>query len=372
MHQIADTINSRWKLLEELSRDSGQGNTFIVSDNLDVDDRSKYVIKLLKIEDPKALVRFEREIKACFALKHRNIVKVKDSAYEDTPTPYLVTEYCSGRELTAEKIRNLPTIERLRMFEYICEAIAHAHREGVIHRDIKPGNIFLENLDSLIPIVGDFGLCFFKGEESRERPTATRGSIGNWEFGPPEGHMGRQNSPDESFDVYNLGRLLYWLLSSGSLLYREYFDRAEFDLRTDGADHVVHLAYEVIARSVNEDPARRYATAAKMLEDVKELIVFAEKDGRYLDCGLPQSCVFCRVGNYHWEYLGAQDNDCYQFAEYGLSFQPIRGVPINPRILFGRCGHCGNVQQFRLDTTVKWHSEWKNVPPSPHAPKWKQ
>jgi serine/threonine protein kinase len=366
MTKVGDTINSRWKLIEELSSDSGQGNTFLAIDSHGLCN-GPHVVKLLKVQDPKALARFEKEIKACLALQHPNIVRVVDSAYQNTPTPYLVTEYCSGRALTAEKIGNLSTIERLRMFEYICVAIAHAHREGVIHRDIKPGNIFLENSDSLIPIVGDFGLCFFKGDKNAERQTPIIGeSIGNWEFGPPEGHLGRQNSPDESFDVYNLGKLLYWLLSGGRTLYREYFDKPEFDLRKDGADHVVHLAYEFIAKSVTENPARPYATAATMLDDVKELLVFAENDGRYLDCALPQSCVFCRVGNYDWQFLGTQDNDRFQFAEYGLSFHEPQ-VVVYPRVLFGRCGHCGNVQQFRLDDRVKRSSEWKNVPPSPHA-----
>jgi hypothetical protein len=122
----------------------------------------------------------------------------------------------------------------------------------------------------------------------------------------------------------------------------------------------------VMTKSVTEDPTRRYATAAKMYEDVKELVVFVENDGRYLDCALHQSCVFCRVGNYNWQFLGAHDNDRFQFAEYGLSFHEPQ-VVVYPRVLFGNCGRCGNVQQFRLDDRVKRSSEWKNVPPSPHA-----
>jgi serine/threonine protein kinase len=370
MTKVGETINSRWKLVDELSKDTGQGNTFLVVDGQNPDDNTKYVIKLLKVEDPKALARFEKEIRASFALKHRNIVKVKDSAYEDTPIPYLVTEYCSGKALTAEKIRNLPTIERLRIFEYICEAITHAHREGVIHRDIKPDNIFLENSDSLIPIVGDFGLCFFKDDKDAQRQTASRESMGNWQFGSPE-RSRREDHPSSSFDVYQLGKLLYWLLSNGVILDREDYDVPYFDLRKDGAEHALYLAYEVFAKSVTKDPGHRYQTAAQMLDDVKELVMFAESDGRYLDCAIPQSCLFCRVGNYDWEFLGTQDNDRYQFAEYGLSVHQIPVVP-SPRILFGKCGRCGNVQQFRLDDRVKRSSEWTNVPRSPHAPKLKE
>lgn len=368
MHQIGETINSRWKLVEKLCPDSGQGNTFLVVDSLHAEDSTQYVIKLLKAQEPKALARFNKEIKASFALKHRNIIKVKDSEYENTATPYLVTEYCSGGALTAEKITSLPTIDRLRMFEQICEAIAyaHGHRDRVIHRDIKPGNIFLETSDSLIPIVGDFGLCFFIDDKNRERPTATKESMGNWEFGPPE-RTRREDHPSASFDVYQLGKLLYWLLSDGVILDREDFDTPYFDLRKNCCDHAVYLAYDVIGRSVIKDPERRYQTGTQMLEDVKELVMFAENEGRYLDCDIPQSCVFCRVGNYDWEFLGTHSNDRYQFADYGLSVRQIPEAPFDPRILFGKCGRCGNVQQFRLDDRVKRSSEWKNVPASPHA-----
>jgi hypothetical protein len=64
MHQIGDTINSRWKLVDELCPDSGQANTFLAVDSLDADDSAKYVIKLLKVQEPKALARFDKEIKA--------------------------------------------------------------------------------------------------------------------------------------------------------------------------------------------------------------------------------------------------------------------------------------------------------------------
>jgi serine/threonine protein kinase len=347
MTKVGDTI-SRWKLVEELSSDSGQGNTFLVVDSLKADDSAKYVIKLLKVQNPKALARFEKEIRASFALKHRNIVKVKDSAYEHTPIPFLVTEYCSGRALTAEKIRNLPTIERLRMFQYICEAITHAHQEGVIHRDIKPGNIFLENSDSLVPIVGDFGLCFFKDDENAERQTATAESMGNWQFGPPE-RSRRDERPSGSFDVYQLGKLLYWLLSDGVILDREDYDTPYFDLRKVGAEHEVYLAYELFAKSVAKNPGHRYQTAAQFLDDVKELVVFAEKEGRYLDCALPHACVFCSVGSYEWKYLGTHKDDRLQFASYGLKFDGDFRIVVYPLVLIGRCDRCGNIQQFRLD-----------------------
>ena len=254
MTKVGDIINSRWRLTKELSSDSGQGDTFLAVDTRKPDHATEYVIKLLKVEDPKALIRFEGEIRACLALQHPNIVKVIDSAYEDAPAPYLVTEYYSGGDLTSESIRERSLLEKLRMFELICGAIAYAHksRQGaVIHRDIKPRNIFFKSPGSMSPIVGDFGLCFFKEDNKSARPTATREAVGAWEFRPPEADIGRVESLNESADVYMLDKLLYWFLS-GETLVREYYDRDPFELRNKDAAHAVHLPYEVLSRSIKE------------------------------------------------------------------------------------------------------------------------
>ena len=92
MTEVGDFIGPRWRLTKKLCSDSGQGNTFLAVDDLNPDDSTEYVIKLLRVQEPKALARFEKEIRASLALQHPNIVRVKDSRYEDTSTPYLVTE----------------------------------------------------------------------------------------------------------------------------------------------------------------------------------------------------------------------------------------------------------------------------------------
>ena len=149
MSEVGDFIGTRWRLTKKLCSDSGQGNTFLAVDDLEPDDSAEFEVKLLKVQDPKALARFEKEIRASLTLQHPNIVRVKDSRYENTAAPYLVTEYCAGGELTAEKIRDLSLTERLRMFQSICEAMAHAHGEGVIHRDIRGLHADKEDNDEL-------------------------------------------------------------------------------------------------------------------------------------------------------------------------------------------------------------------------------
>jgi serine/threonine protein kinase len=371
MSKVGDTINSRWKLVDELSKDTGQGNTFLVVDGQKPDDSTRYVIKLLRVENPKALARFEREIKSCLALQHPNIVKVKDSAYEDTPTPYLVMEYCSGGELSADKIRDLSLLEKLRMFESICGAVSFAHKSpngAVIHRDIKPGNIFFKDSSSLTPIVGDFGLCFFKEDNKSARDTATREAVGAWEFRPPEADVGRVESCSEYSDVYMLGKLLYWFVSGGDVLVREYHKDEPFDLRKRTKAPMIHYVYELFEKSIVEKPSGRYATANEMVEHVTQLIAFAEHDTPYLDLKLPQHCVFCRVGEYRFELEPSivEGKFVYRRSQfYGLKFQ-MDGhdthVSTYPRILYAICDRCGNVQNFRLDDQLKQCDTWKNLP----------
>jgi serine/threonine protein kinase len=369
MPTIGEIINSRWRLVDELSTDSGQGNTFLAVDLLNDNDKTHYVVKLPRVADFQALSRFNAEITASLSLNHPNIVKVKDSLFEGTSNPYLVTEYCSGGELNADRIKNLSLLEKLRMFETICEAIAYAHNSNppVIHRDIKPRNIFFEDLSSLTPIVGDFGLCFFNDSQRPTRNTATREAVGAWEFRPPEAAIGRVESCTPQWDVYMLGKLLYWLVSGGELLEREYYREEPLDLRPRFGDPVIQFIYELFDKTIVEKTDGRYESAQHVLDHVKKVIEYAEQNARYLDVNLPQRCVFCRTGLYNWEYLGTRNDDRYRLEWFGLRFVKNNVVVVYPRILIGTCKHCGNIQQFRLDEENKLSGEWKNLPRSPFS-----
>jgi serine/threonine protein kinase len=374
MPEIGDVIDSRWEIYEKLTDDSGQGITFIATDKNDLASKQKCVIKLLKNHDEKSVARFKQEIQAGRQLDHPNILKIVDASSKHSETPYLVTEFCAGRELTSDKISNLSLVQRLRMFRAICDAIGYAHSQKIAHRDIKPRNILFRSEKSLTPLVCDFGLSFLKTDETMARLTATREAWGNWEFRPPEADIGRVDSGGESADVYMLGKLLYWFLSNGQVLVREYFDRTEFDLRKKSDAHIVHFAYDVMKRSIAENPANRYPSAVEMLADVKELVRFEKADARYLDCRLKQSCAFCHIGTYQWRLAPAtfyDNNDArekfnYRGARfYGLAFdldQRTTNVSTHPIVLIGRCSDCGNIQHFRLDSEFNYARKWANLP----------
>ena len=109
MAEIGEIIDSRWKIVEKF-KPSGQAHTYKVKDLDNPNDTKKYVLKLLKKINDKALARFEREIKASFSLNHENIVCAKSQKYENNSEPYLVTELCTGGDINEEKIKKLSLV----------------------------------------------------------------------------------------------------------------------------------------------------------------------------------------------------------------------------------------------------------------------
>lgn len=380
MAKIGQIIDSRWEITEKLSSNSGQARTYIVQDLKKPNNNTKYVIKLLKSINDKTLARFEKEIKATFNLVHPNIVHAEDAKYENTSMPYLVTQFCSGEALTEEKIKTFTLIEKLKMFKAICEAIAyaHAHEPKVIHRDIKPLNIFLLDKESKTPVVGDFGICFFEEDESDgERLTAIKEPVGAKSFRPPEAEFGVVENINPSFDVYSLGKFLYWFLSNGEFLSREYYSIPRYDLRNESSEHAIHEAYNIFEKSIREDPKERYINASAMLEDVKKLMSSVEINARYLDCNIPQNCIFCRNGKYEFltsPNISGGKLDYLASLSYGIDFRQYNGkswheeplrAAYSPRVMIAQCNICGNVQQFQFNkfgSNEDFAKNWKNVP----------
>ncbi len=125
--------------------------------------RRQVALKFIKLGmDSKAvLARFEAERQALALMDHPHIAKVFDAGTDDTGRPYFVMEYVKGKPITDYADRNHLTIrERLELFEQVCQAIQHAHHKGVIHRDLKPGNVLVSTQDDRpFAKVIDFGIA---------------------------------------------------------------------------------------------------------------------------------------------------------------------------------------------------------------------
>jgi len=154
--------------------------------------------------------RFEREVKLAASLHHSNIVTIHDSGVSEGQYFY-VMEYVDGKSLDDYvKSNDLSVKEIMALFEKVCSASAYAHQRGVMHRDIKPGNILVD--DDGEPHMLDFGLAKIV-DDTDSRPETILASIegqviGTLAYMSPEQATGNQNTVDIRTDVYSIGVML--------------------------------------------------------------------------------------------------------------------------------------------------------------------
>lgn len=196
--------------LEERLASGGMGTVFAATD-----ERlgRRVAVKLLKEElagDPRFVERFRREARAVAALSHPNIANVFDYG-EDDDRHFIVMELVEGRDL-ARLLREegrLDPVHAARIAAQTSDALGHAHAAGVVHRDIKPGNIIVDRQDRVK--VTDFGIARAVGDSTL---TATGSVLGSAHYISPEQASGAPIGPPS--DIYSLGIVLYEMLT-GSL-----------------------------------------------------------------------------------------------------------------------------------------------------------
>ena len=179
-------------------------------------------IKVIKLgmDTREVIARFDAELQALALMSHPNVAKVFDAGMTATGRPYFAMEYVAGVPITSYCDTNkLSTRERLELFIPVCQAVQHAHQKGVIHRDLKPGNILITLFDGKpVPKVIDFGVAKATSIQLTEHTLFTRAGtvIGTFEYMSPEQANSSGLDYDTRTDVYSLGVILYQLLT-GSL-----------------------------------------------------------------------------------------------------------------------------------------------------------
>lgn len=195
----------------------GMGEVYLAEHQLMKRPCAIKLIRPGKATDPKALARFEREVKATSRLSHWNTVEVFDYGRTDDGTFYYVMEYLPGLNLSelVERHGPLPPARAIHLIQQACEALEEAHSMGLVHRDIKPGNIFAAQRGGVYDVTKllDFGLAK-KAMEPAQMDLTQEGSItGSPLYMSPEQAMG-DNEPDARGDIYSLGAVLYYLLTA--------------------------------------------------------------------------------------------------------------------------------------------------------------
>jgi serine/threonine protein kinase len=190
--------------------------------------------------------RFQQERRILASLEHPNIARMLDAGTTPDGVPFLVMEYVDGLPLNRyAREHGLDVSARLSLFRAICDAVAYAHRNLVVHRDLKPGNILVTAEGA--PKLLDFGIARLLGESRAE---ATGAALMTPRYASPEQLEGRPITT--ASDIYSLGVILSELL-------------ADTGKHAGDLDNVVSMA-------LRAEPERRYASAADFAEDVRRVM----------------------------------------------------------------------------------------------------
>ena len=212
--------------------------------------------------------RFFLEAKAAGKLTHPSIVTTYDFGEQDG-VAYLAMELLEGTDLrTRLKEGALPPAEAVEIARQVAEGIGFAHERGIVHRDVKPGNIML--LERGRAKIMDFGLARMRAADHK---TVTGMVLGTPKYMSPEQVAG---SPvDQRSDIFSLGIVLYEMLTGARLFAAEDMTQIMHNVTYDEHEPPTRLKPElpamldfVVARALKKDPAARYPDAAELAADL--------------------------------------------------------------------------------------------------------
>jgi serine/threonine protein kinase len=259
-----DLLDGRFAIVETVSR-SGMATIYQARDQEQENQIVAVKVPHLRLEaDPGFFSRFQREEEIGCKLNHPYLLKFV--RVESKSRPYIVTEYLRGCTLAhlLEAARQLPEKDALKIASLVCEALEYLHGQGVIHRDLKPGNIMICR-DRTIRIM-DFGIA--AGADSKKITlSGFTATLGTPEYMSPE--QVKNQRGDERSDIYCLGAVLYEMLT-GVVPFLNDNCWMAMNNRVTGDPmaprklnpNISPQAEEIVLHALQRDPADRFQTAA--------------------------------------------------------------------------------------------------------------
>jgi eukaryotic-like serine/threonine-protein kinase len=274
----------RYSILRVLG-EGGMGTVFEAEQE---NPRRSVALKVIRasVLSPESLRRFSHESQVLGRLQHPGIAQIYEAGTvqdeRGSDVPFFAMEFVAGVPLTEHAARkHLGTRERLDLVARICDAVSHAHQKGVIHRDLKPGNILVD--DSGQPKILDFGVARATNSDIQQTTLQTDVGqlIGTVPYMSPEQVAGDPSALDTRSDVYALGVIAYELLV-GRLPYdlkRKMIHEAVRIIKEDeptrlsSIDRTLRGDVEtIVAKALEKDKVRRYPSAESLASDIRRYL----------------------------------------------------------------------------------------------------
>jgi serine/threonine protein kinase len=254
----------------------GHGGMGVVALCTHLELNERVAIKMLRrdvLDDPDAVARFMREAQAVVKLKSEFVARVTDVGRSDTDVPYMVMEYLEGHDL-GELLDERGSIGQpwaVELTLQACEALAEAHSIGIVHRDVKPTNLFVTwrpDGSSLIKVL-DFGISKSPIVNAMQL-TQTQSLLGTPAYMSPE-QMRSARMVDSRTDIWSLGTVLYELLEGRRPFEAESFSEMCVKVAVDPPGAMTNTPadlQEVVLRCLAKAPEHRYASMAELARDL--------------------------------------------------------------------------------------------------------
>jgi len=281
-------------------------------------------------DSDRARERIKRELAAMSKVSHPNLLCVREA---DPDGQWFAAEYHSRGALT----KCLGTFRgdfprALKAFRGLVDGVAKLHADQIVHRDIKPDNIFVTARGELV--LGDFGLIFFT-DNNHTRLSGTLQNVGTRDWMPGWAMGMRIEEVRPSFDVFSLGKTLWALVSGDPFLQLWYFDKPQFDLERKFPESTfIGLANKLLAKCVVEDEENCLRNANDLLAEIDKVLRVIDRDGQLLGDGIKRCCRVCGVGEYE------------RVPDVDIDNSPLRKPAGRQVLRVFTCNHCGHVQTF--------------------------
>ncbi len=296
--------------LKEILGSGGFGVVFLADQIAPIQRR--VALKMIKpgMDSSEVLARFDAERQTLALMDHPNIAHVYDAGLAPSGRPYFVMEYVEGERITEYcDAHHLSLIDRIRLFQDVCDAIQHAHQKGIIHRDLKPSNILVTSVgDRPLVKVIDFGIAKALHQPPEDSAVRTRPlqPIGTPLYMAPEQACVTPGVVDTRSDIYSLGVVLYVLLTGTTPLDRKKLTGADYSemrrllaeeeppapstrvgqtgeaLEEEAARRATTPTEwrrtlrgdldRIVMKCLEKEPARRYATAHDLARDLERFL----------------------------------------------------------------------------------------------------